>query len=463
VSWQAVAFPVRIHNHTLALTEDLKLYVTSDVGLGGNFRLVVCDLSVSPPSCTARDTGVPVPSTDGHYNLRDILIEDDNIYACYARWSGLNCYKFDKVTGAGSSYGSVNPAGHSDLNYHHMVKIKEDTWYMKARVGNGLQWALFRFNGTPSQITDPAQWERIGYIINDSPIAGSCGDGAASYSYCSYWFQVNERYLLFGCYTRCPANTAEIGSFSIFIFDTVKERLLAPDFSEVGFGGHSLNPATKITVVAGKPTTTVYRGETQVNVFDLSRKKAYGYTFWSHGGENYTMGIMDIDLNTKTAKFIARVSGASPPLPHTNALTQDGKLIFTEPGVVRQYDPATESITDVMTVSGLAQWHAQACLHTEDVFRHVETIIITSTHLILPPNWQDGLRIPKRIVVSNPQAGQLRVQAQFQLAPANIRVRLWKIPDLVAVREETLPGATSIDRLYTGLTAGRYRTEVTAL
>ena len=461
MSWQAVAFPVRISDHTLALTEDLKLYATSAVELGGNFRLVICDLSVSPPTCSSLDTGVPVPSTDGHYNLRDVLIEGDYIYVCYARWTGLRCYRFHRATGAGASYGSVNPAGHSDLNYHHMVKIKEDVWYMKARVGNGLQWALFRFKGSPSQITDPAQWERIGYIIDDSPISGSCGDGAASYSYCSYWFQVNERYLLFGCYTRCPA-TAEIGNFSIFIFDTVKEKLLAPDFSEVEFRGHSLNPATKITVVAGKPTTTVYRGETQVNVFDLNRKKAYGYTFWSHGGENYTMGIMDIDLSTKTAKFIARVSGASPPLPHTNTLTPDGKLIFTEPGVVRQYDPATESITDVLSITGLAQWHAQACLHTEDIHKHVETIIITSTHIILPPNWQDGLKIPKRVTVSSPAPNQLRVQAQFQLAPANIRVRLWKIPDLTIVNEETLAGATSIDRTYS-VTAGRYRAEVTAL
>jgi len=460
VSWQAVAFPVRISNHTLALTEDLKLYATSAVELGGNFRLVICDLSVSPPSCTARDTGVAVPDTDGHFNLRDILVEGDYIYACYARWSGLNCYKFDKVTGAGARYGSVNPAGHSDLNYHHMVKIKEDMFYMKARVGNGLQWALFRFKGTPSQITDPAQWERIGYIIDDTPIsAGSCGDGAIPFSYCSYWFHVNERYLVFHCFTRCPADTAETGNFSVFIFDTVRERLLAPDFSDVGFGGHSLNPATKITVTAGKPTGTVYRGETQFQVIDMTRKKIYGHMGWSLPG-GFTMGLIDVDLNTRTAKYIDRTTDY---WPYPNALTQDGKLIITEPDVVRLYDPATESITDILTVSGLQPWYAQACLNTEDVFRHVETIIITSTHLILPPNWMDGLKIPKRITVSSPGAGQLRVQAQFQLAPANIRVKLWKIPDLTVAREETLPGATSIDRLYTGLTAGRYRAEVTAL
>jgi len=460
MSWQAVAFPVRISDHTLALTEDLKLYATSAVELGGNFRLVICDLSVSPPTCQALDTGVAVPSTDGHYNLRDVLIEGDYVYACYARWSGLVCYRFSRITGAGSSYGSVNPAGHSDLNYHHMVKIKEDMFYMKARVGDGLQWALFRFKGTPSQITDPAQWEKIGYIIDDTPIsAGSCGDGAIPFSYCSYWFHVNERYLVFHCFTRCPANTAETGNFSVFIFDVIKEKLLAPDFSEVEFGGHSLNPATKITVTAGKPTGTIYRGETQFQVIDMTRKKMYGHMGWSLPG-GFTMGLIDVDLNTRTAKYIDRTTTY---WPYPNALTTDGKVIITEPDNIRLYDPATESITDVLSIPGLQSWYAQACLNTEDVFRHVETVIITSTHIILPSNWQDGLKAPKRIVVSSTGAGQLRVQAQFQLAPANIRVRLWKIPDLTIVEEETIPGATSINRLYTGLTAGRYRAEVTAL
>jgi len=138
------------------------------------------------------------------------------------------------------------------------------------------------------------------------------------------------------------------------------------------------------------------------------------------------------------------------------------KVVITEPNALRLYDPATESITDIMAVSGLQPEVRYVCLHTEDVFKHVETIIATDTHLILPPNWIDGLKIPKRITVSSPQAGQLRVQAQFQLAPAQVRVRLWKIPDLTIAGEETLAGNTSIDRTYS-VTAGRYRAEVTAL
>jgi hypothetical protein len=342
-----------------------------------------------------------------------------------------------------------------------MVKIKEDMFYMKARVGDGRQWALFKFKGTPSQITDPAQWERIGYIIDDTPIAmaGSCGDGALPYSYCTYMFTVFERYVTIACFNRCPTSAGERGNFSIFFFDVIRERLLAPDLSTVvDFGGHSLNTATKITITTGKPTATIHRAEPVPTVLDQARRKAYG-TGWWFTDAGTKVGLIDIDLSTRTAKYIDRPA----PLPASNAITADGKVVFTEPNTIRLYDPATGSITDIMTVSGLQPEQRYPCLHTEDVFKHVETIIVTDTHLILPPNWQDGLKIPKRINVSSPGAGQLRVQTQFQLSPAQIRVRIWEVPANVIVREETLPGATSIDRLYTGLTAGRYRVEVTAL
>jgi hypothetical protein len=341
-----------------------------------------------------------------------------------------------------------------------MVKIKEDMFYMKARVGDGRQWALFRFKGSPSQITDPALWERIGYIVDDAPIApSSCADGAIAFTYCTYMFTVFERYVTIACFNRCPTNAAERGNFSIFFFDAVKERLLAPDLTtDVAFGGNSLNPATKITVTAGKPTATIHRAELAPTIIDPTRRKAYG-TGWWFTNIGTRVGLLDIDLSARTAKYIDRPA----PLPASNAITADGKVIITEPNALRLYDPATESITDIMTVSGLQPEVRYVCLHTEDVFKHVDTIISTDTHLILPTNWQDGLRTPKRITVSSPGAGQLRVQAQFQLSPTNIRIRLWKIPDLTIAREETLAGATSINRLYTGLTAGRYRAEVTAL
>jgi hypothetical protein len=393
------------------------------------------------------------------------MIEGDYIYGCYARWSGLNCYRFSKTTGAGSSYGSVNPAGHSDLNYHIMVKIKEDVWYMQARVGTGRQWAMFRFKGSPSQVTDPAQWEKIGNIFDDGPIAtpGTCAEGSISFSYCTFGFFVNERYVMFSCYNRCPQNSAEIGNYSIYFYDTVKERLLAPDLTtEVPLGSHTLDTRTKITVT-DKPTTPL-KAEIRTTVYDLTRRKAYGRAYFAVPG-GAEVGILDIDLSTRTARYIGRYSGTAPPLSNPVALTTDGKVVVIENNYIRLYDPATGTISDILNVEGLEppwDW-AQVCLQTEDIYKPIDTIITALTHLTLPPNWQDGLKIPKRITVSSPQAGQLRVQTQFQLAPAQVRVRLWRIPDLTVAREETLPGSTSIDRLYTGLTAGRYRVEVTAL
>jgi hypothetical protein len=345
-----------------------------------------------------------------------------------------------------------------------MVKIKEDVWYMIARTGTGRQWTMFRFKGSPSQITDSAQWERIGNIFDDGPIAtpGTCAEGSISFSYCTFAFFVNERYVMFSCYNRCPADSAEIGNYSIYFFDTVRERLLAPDLTtEVPFGSHTLDTRTKITVT-GKPTAQ--RTEIRTTVYDLARRKAYGRAFFAVSG-GYEVGILNIDLSTRTATYIRRYSGTTPPLSNPVALTPDGKVVVIENDYVRLYDPATNSISDILNVSGLRppwDW-AQVCLQTEDTYKPIDTIITAMTHLILPPNWQDGLKVPKRITVSSLQAGQLRVQAQFQLAPSNIRVRLWRIPDLTVAREETLPGSTSIDRTYTGLTAGRYRAEVTAL
>jgi hypothetical protein len=340
-----------------------------------------------------------------------------------------------------------------------MVKIKEDVWYMIARTGTGRQWTMFRFKGSPSQITDPAQWEKIGNIFNDEPIArpGTCADGSISFSYCAPGFSVNERYTVFSCYNRCPADSAEIGNFSIYFFDTLRERLLSSDLqTEIPLGSNTLDTRTKITVT-GKPAAQ--RTEIGIATYDLVRRKAYGRAFFTIPG-GAEVGILNIDLSTRTARYIRRYSGA-PPLSLSNpeAVTTDGRVVVIENDYVRLYDPATDAVSDIQNVPGLRppwDW-AQVCFQTEDAYKLIDAIITTRGHLILPPNWQDGLRVPKRITVSSPAPNQLRVQAQFQLAPSNIRVRLWRIPDF------TLAGATSIDRTYTGLTAGRYRVEVTAL
>ncbi len=89
----------------------------------------------------------------------------------------------------------------------------------------------------------------------------------------------------------------------------------------------------------------------------------------------------------------------------------------------------------------------------------LKTILYGVTFLIMPPNWQDGFKIPKRISVDAPTTNQLRVQAQFHLAPSSIKVRVWRVPDFTIQSEEDLVGTTSIDRLYS-LPAGKYRVEV---
>jgi hypothetical protein len=468
VSWQAVAKPVPTAAYSEAIDESLTYYGISGVELGGNYRLVKCNLATTPPTCSSLNTGVPVPSTDGHFNIRELLLEGDYLFGCYARWSALNCYRFHKDTGAGERIGTVAPGGDTSINYHTGVKIKEDTYYYMARVGTGTEWKLWRFKGSPSQITDSAQWEFIDYVFRDPTTPGSCPEGSVNFSYCTNMFWVHERYLIFACYQRCPSGN--VGNFAVYVFDVVKEKLLNSNFEEVSFSRPTTDPAVKITVT--NPLDTTGRtGLTPCFSVDIANRKLYiGQEWVRSDGTKVGVGITKVNMVTRQATYVNILGNWEWIGVYPVALTPDNKVIFTIRDTdnvprVKLFDPATDSITNVLDLTGgdsIVPFGTPA-LNTEDAQIPVRTILHTRTHLILPPNWQDGLKIPKRIVVSSPGAGQLRVQTQFQLAPAQIRIRLWKIPDLTIVNEQTLAGATSIDRLYSGLTAGRYRAEVTAL
>jgi hypothetical protein len=468
MSWQAVAKPVMTEVYSEVIDENLIYYGLSSVSLGGNFRLVKCNLAVSPPTCSSLDTGVAVPSTDGHFNIRELLLEGNFLYGCYARWSSLNCFRFDKNTGAGVSIGSVAPTGDTSINYHTGVKIKEDTYYYMARTGTGTEWKLWRFKGSPSQITDPALWEFIDYIFRDPTSPGTCPEGSTNFSYCTNMFWVYERYLIFACYQRCPSGN--VGNFAVYIFDVIKERLMNSNFEEVSFSRPTTDPAVKITVT--NPLDTTGRtGLTPCFSVDTANRKFYiGQEWMRSDGTKVGVGITKVDMVTRQATYVNIPGNWEWIGVYPIGLTPDNKVVFTIRDTdnvprVKLLDPATDSITNVLDLTGgdsIVPFGPPA-LNTEDTQVPIRTILHTTTRLILPPNWQDGLKVPKRIVVSSPAPNQLRVQAQFQLAPSNIRVRLWKIPDLTIAREETLPGATSIDRLYTGLAGGRYRAEVTAL
>jgi hypothetical protein len=404
---------------------------------------------------------VPVPSTDGHYNLRDLLPEGDYLYGCWARWSGLNCYRFSKTTGAGASIGSVAPAGFSDINYHTGVKIREDAHIYMARVGTGTEWYLFKFKGTPSQITDSAQWEGIGYMFRDPTTPSSCADGAINYSYCWYFWKVNERYIMTVCNQRCP--TGNIGNFAIYIFDVLTEKLYNSNFEPVSFGLPTTDPSVKITVT--NPPSGYARAEGGMAVVDWANKVCYVGRHWFTEGVGWEAGIVKVDMRTRQGTFVkVPTASGSPVFPL--ALTVDGKLVLLykdTDGVVKVnlFNPDTGTVEGTLLSGlGIAEYRTVA-LATEDVMINTETIVVTGAEIILAPNWQDGLKRPKRITVT-PGAGTLRVQAQFQATPGSIRVRVWKIPDYTVAVEETLAGATSLDKTYS-LVAGRYRVEVTAI
>ena len=465
VSWVAIQKPVTTEVYSHAVDENLTYYGLSSVSLGGNWRLVVCDLTTR--TCTSLDTGVPVPSTDGHYNMRELLLEGNYLYGCYARWSALNCYRFDKNTGAGVSYGTVAPAGDTSINYHTGVKIKEDTYYYMARVGSGTEWKLWRFKGSPSQIIDGAQWELIDYIFRDPTTPGSCPEGSINHSYCTNMFWVYERYLIFACYQRCP--TGNVGNFAVYIFDVVKEKLYNSNFEEVPFAQPTTDPSVKVTVT--NPLDTSGRtGLTPCIAVDMNARKLYiGQEWMSSTGSKVGVGITVVDMVARTATYNDVPGNWEWIGVYPIGLTADGKVIFTVRDTddvprVKLFDPATGSITNILDLTGGSSvvLFGLPMLNTEDVQVPILTVLHTISHIILPPNWDAGLKIPKRITTSSPAPGQLRVQAQFHQAPANIRVRIWKMPDAIVHSEETLAGDVAIDRTYS-VPAGNYRVEVTGL
>jgi hypothetical protein len=459
----------------MALAEDLKLYALSDVDLGGNWRLIECDLTIAPPVCVIKDTGVQVPYADGDFNIRDVLIEGDYIYGCYAAYTGrwwwvydqLVCYRFNRHTGEGLHYGNVSPAGsYGGFDLPQMVKIKEDVFYMKARLFLR-RWTLYKFRGSPSQITDRSLWETVGIVVDDHSIATDCPDFRESTTDCTLAWPINERYIAMACGNRCINPGEHRDSFGLFVFDAFKEKLLGPDLSEVPFGGTSIDDAVRIKITEGRPAEPL-GPHPSITIIDLAGKKAYGDVFFNVQGYDLQWGfpnrvdvkygILDVNLEDRTAKFVER-----PDPVRVHGVTVDGKIIATEPGAVRLYDPQTGALTTALTVPGLEPAPGQVCLNTEDVYKKIYTIIPSRTHIILPPNWQDGLRVPKRIEVASPAGGQLSVRAEFQLAPSRIRVRLWRVYEQAVEREEVIPGAGIINRVYSDLSPGKYRVEVTAL
>jgi len=249
----------------------------------------------------------------------------------------------------------------------------------------------------------------------------------------------------------------------------VKEKLMNSNFEEVPFGSTTTDPRVKITVT-NPPDTSGRTGTAPCLAVDMANRKLYIGQGWVRSdGVGVGAGITKVDMVTRQATYVDIPNNCEWACIYPIGITADNKVIFTARDTdniprVKLLDPLTDNVANVLDLTGGSSIvpFGPPALNTEDAQTPIRTVLHTVSHLILPPNWKDGLKVPKRIVVSSPGAGQLRVQAQFQLAPAQVRVRLWKIPDLTIVKEETLPGATSIDRTYS-VTAGRYRAEVTAL
>jgi len=473
MSWRSVTLPVNIDVINALIDEEGYLYAFSDVGLGGNWRLVKCNLNTDPPSCQALDTGVAVPSTDGHFNLRFVLNgRDGYLYSCYMRWSGLYCYRFRKDTGAGQSIGSVNPAGHADLNYCQMEKIHEDYYLMVCRCGDGTQQCLFKFKGSPSQLTDSTLWEKpVPYLFNDAPVPkpSLCPEDSIPYSYAgmNHW---KGRYVAITASNRCPNEALNTNKFiyGVILFDVLTEKFYNVNMEEVTPPVSTIDPSVRLEAqVPPTAGVTCERFDASLAFISPDGTKVASGSDCKVGATNYG-GVIIVDRATRRGTWYKnRYDGWN----YVVGWTSDGRVVvvagFKSPGYTQLFDPAAGTFTDVLNIGN---FHHKPQLETEDIYIYTNYLFITKGALILPPWFRpwgtalEGLRKPKRVTVSSPQAGQLRVQGEFWRAPSQIKVEIYKTdtPTPQLETQETLAGATNIDRTY-NVSAGKKRVVVTAL
>jgi len=476
MSWRYVDLPIRSAVYNELIDEDGYLYLTSAVDFGGNWRLIKCNLNQDPPTCQSLDTGVPIPSTDGHYNHRFILDgRDGYLYACWMRWTGLQCYRFRKDTGAGQSIGSISPAGHSDLNYCQMTKIKEDYYLMVCRCGDGTQQCLFKFKGSPSQLLDGALWEKpVPYLFNDAPVPkpDTCPEGSIPYSY-SHMVHWSGRYVGITGWNRCSNEALQNNKFifGVILFDVLTEKFYNVNLQEVTPPVSTTDPSVRLEAqVPPEAGITCQRLDAPMAFPSPDGSKIASGSNCKVGATD-NGGVIIVDRATRSGTWYKN--------PNTGwnfvvGWTSDGKVIVTggflpaRQGYTQIFDPATRQFTTVLNRGNMEAIRVN--LGTEDVYLYTPYIIVSWDELILPPWWRpwanalQGLRKPKRVTVTSPATGQLRVQAEFFRTPSQIKIEIYKTdtPTPQLETQETLAGATSIDRTY-NVSAGKKRVVVTAL
>jgi len=464
VSYQAIDVGILMnYAHTID-TLDNTYYTLSNVVAGGNYRLIKC--SLNPFNCQIFDSGIPVPSTDMHYNPSMILTDDQYVYALMSRWSGLTVYRFSKATGAGTEMGTVAPAGHTDLNYFHMIKVREDRYYAIARTGGGRTTTLFAFDGQPAELLDASKWSKIGNVHNDEGIGpGTCAEGGINFTYAELHQYMH--YVAIHSWTRCPPSPYLLSRSVLVLYDPVKEKLYNIRFEEVPFNQSTLSDDIAVDVT--NPVTTAYRrdvGPAGYQFMIMPDDRIYiSYMYIDSSNNIVSAGLALGQIGLQQLTYVPLNMRVYPL-----AMIKNNKIILHAYDYVGArkyilYDPLTDAISDI-TSAGETFYdvgrHKTFCKTGDFLIPCFYIWASDWQHIILPPDYPNvpGLEVINTINLTSPSANTLRVQASFVRAVDDVELAIYNTVTGSKVIEDYSPGPlTAIDRTY-DVPPGRYRAVV---
>ncbi|MEM4959852.1 MAG: hypothetical protein QXX12_08300 [Nanopusillaceae archaeon] len=464
MSYQVINLGIRMAHAHVIDTTDNALYELSNVTIGGNWRLIKC--SLNPFNCQILDSGVQVPSTDVHFNPWSMLSDDNYVYALISRWSGLMVYRFSKSTGAGTYMGTVNPGGHTDLNYFQMIKVREDNYYGIARTGGGRTTTLFAFDGQPAELTNPTKWTKIGNVHNDEGVGPStCREGGINFTYAElHQFQ---HYVAIHSWTRCPPSPHLLRRSVLVFYDPIKEKLYNAKLEEVPFNQSTLNDSIALDVT------------NPVNAYRRDIGPA-GYQFMVTPAGRIFISYMYIDSNNNPISMgIAKGSIGSQQLTYVplnmrvypvSADTLGNVILYASENVPQKkyvyYDAMVDTVADIIITGepgGFTERHKVFCSTQEF---HIPCFYIWAhdwERIVLPPGFPDspGLEVINTIDLTSPSANTLRVHASFVRPVTSARVEIYNTQTGALVVGEDIAGPlSSIDKTYSNLQPAKYRAVV---
>jgi len=477
MSWQIVALPYRTGNEWQGAYCDPatnKCYILRHVEAGGNYTLFILDLATL--SITTHNLGLPVETTDGHYNpaMCGLTSDRNKLICCRARWSGLRCLDIDLETKTARWLGEVAPAGDTSLNYPKWIRVRPDRWLMMARTGDGAQWSFFEFRGEPEQVLDSALWSRRAILpSNSGDGVSSCADGGIYFMYQAVLFQdpYEPHKIWMGYHNRCPPPPNRF-TYGLLYYDIIRDRFYGwkGDLLDEAGTYRSYSPELKVdcpppaSVTADRPDMgPATSAGTRVKTAN------YDYVILPHdvrstAGATVSAGLVKVDLinRTTTPIYLPKVatdienSKLWAWLP-----TANGKVFGFQgdnPGAIVLYDPSTDSVTEVgggvrtQSVFGTKLW----------IFG--DKALIPATHIVMAPNvvvvwsrWNIDMKMLTKCIATG-EAGNVRVEADFWAAtPSTLEVTIYKLPNLTIEVTDTITSpARPFSRIYT-VSAGNKR------